>query len=140
MLLLALSLTLIAADDLDAVRSESNLEKRSEKALIVAGQQLDAGSKAYNAGSIQVALAKIDDVLASVEYAVQSLVESGKDPHRSKYYKRAEQRTRELSRRLTDFCDVASYQDRPRMQKVRDRILAIHDHLLEQILSRKKKQ
>lgn len=139
LLLLALSPALAAGNDLDALNSESNLEKRADKALHLARRQLDDAGRLYNSGEIRAALAKVDDVLASVDYAVKSLAESGKNPRRSKYYKRAEQRTRELARRLNDFADSASYQDQPRLQKARDRILAIHDRLLDEILLRKKK-
>lgn len=139
LLALAFSLTLPAANDLDALESESNLEKRADKALILARQQLDAATKIYRSGDIRTAMAKVEDVVASVDYAVKSLADSGKDPRRSKYYKRAEQRTRELARRMTDFADSADYQDRPLIQRARDHILAVHDHLLDQILLRKKK-
>lgn len=139
LLLFALSPLLAGGNDLDALNSISNLEKRADKALLLARQQLDDAGRIYNSGQIQAALSKVDDAVASVDYAVKSLADSGKNPQRSKYYKRAEQRTRELARRLNDFADSAGYQDRSRLQKARDHILAVHDRLLDQILLRKKK-
>lgn len=138
-LLLAFALSLTAFQDLDSVGSEPNLEKRSEKALVVAERQMTAAAGAYNSGDSQTAFREAEAVLKSVEYAVNALAESGKNPHGSKYYKRAEQKTRLLARKLSDFSESVSYEDRPRFLKVRDGIQTIHDRLLEQILSRKKK-
>jgi hypothetical protein len=139
LLWLALGLTLAIGQDLDVVKSEPNPEKRSDKALALAQRQMETASKAYSEGQIQTAFDAADGVLASIQLSVKSLEESGKNPHGSKYYKRAELRTRELARRLSDFSDSASYEDRARFQKIRDRVLSIHDGLLDLILVRKKK-
>jgi hypothetical protein len=129
----------VAAEEFEDVRAEPNLEKRSERALRAAEQAMSALSTAYSGGDAEASEASAGRMMRAVELAAASLEASGKNPHRSKYYKRAEIGTRSLARRLTDFAEAASIDDRPRFLKLRDRVLAIHDKLLNQILLRKKK-
>ena len=128
-----------AAEEFDEVRAESNLEKRSDRALDAAEEAMSGLSSAYNSGDMPAAEARAGRLMRAVELAVASLAESHKNPHGSKYYKRAEIRTRNLARRLTDFAEAAGVDDRAGFLKLRDRVLSIHDKLLDQILTRKKK-
>lgn len=140
LLLLALGVALpAAAGDLDGVKAEPNPEKRSERALDAAERSLEALSTAYNAGETKAAAESEARTLEAVALALESLEASGKNPHASKYYKRAEIRTRSLSRRAADFAESASVDDRPQFLKLRDQVQAVHDKLLDEILLRKKK-
>lgn len=130
-----------AASDLDAIKAEPNLEKRSDRALQYAGSQFEAAAAAYSAGDFKNSMAALDEVLAAVELSHASLQETGKSPRRSpKHFKRAEVRTRELGRKLRDFSESVSYEDRAAVEKVRKRVQEIHDELLEGIMSKGKKR
>ena len=89
------------AFDLTAVKSEPNLEKRSELALDHANLALDAARDDYNSGNIDKSQTELEEVRDLVDLAYESLSDTGKDPRRDpKFFKRAELRTRELLRRL----------------------------------------
>lgn len=127
------------AFDLSTVQSEPNLEKRSERALDNANLALDAARDDYNAGDIDKTQTELEEVRASVDLAYESLSSTGKDPHKdSKFFKRAELRTRELLRRLEGLAPGMSGVDRGTLERVRERISAVHDNLLNGILSKKK--
>jgi len=132
-------LVLALAFDLAGVKSEPNLEKRSDRALDNANSALDAARDAYNKGEFDASKADLEEVTASVDLAYESLEKSGKDPRRDpKWFKRAEMRTRELLRRLEGLRETFSFSDRSSVEKVRDRVSVIHDNLLEGIMSKRK--
>lgn len=132
-------LVLALAADLAGVKSEPNLEKRSDRALDNANSALDAAREAYNKGDLDESKAELEEVGASVDLAWESLTNTGKDPRRDpKWFKRAEMRTRELLRRLEGLKDTFSFADREPVEKVRDRVSVIHDNLLQGIMSKRK--
>jgi len=127
------------AFDLSTVKTEPNLERRSERALDNANLALDAARDDYNAGNIDKSQTELEEVRDSVDLAYESLSGTGKDPHRDpKFFKRAELRTRELLRRLEGLAPGMSGVDHGTLEKVRERISAVHDNLLNGILSKKK--
>jgi hypothetical protein len=130
---------LALAFDLATVKSEPNLEKRSDLALTNANLALDGARDAYKKGDIDNIQPHLDEVLDSVELAYQSLSDTGKDPRKDKFFKRAELRTRELLRRLEGLGQTVSFADRGAIDKVRERVSEIHDNLLKGIMSKKKK-
>lgn len=132
-------LTLVLAFDLGTVRSEPNLEKRSELALTNANTAIDSARDAYTRGDLDNTQTNLDEVLDSVDLAYQSLSETGKDPRKDKFFKRAELRIRELLRRLEGLNQTMSFTDRGAVEKVRDRVSEIQDNLLKGIMSKKKK-
>jgi hypothetical protein len=132
-------LVLALAFDLASVKSEPNLEKRSELALTNANTALDSARDAYGQGDLDKTQANLDEVLDSVDIAYQALSDTGKDPRKDRFFKRAELRTRELIRRLEGLGQTMSVADRGTVDKVRDRISEIHDNLLKGIMSKKKK-
>lgn len=127
-----------AVPDLGAVKSEPNLEKRSERALDNANLALDAARDAYGRGEFEQSKAELEEVGASVDLAYESLQQTGKDPRRNGKFKQAELRTRELLRRLQGFGQTMSFADRSVLDKVRDRISMVHDDLLDGIMSKRK--
>ena len=133
-------LVLALAFDLAAVKSEPNLEKRSERALDNANLALDAVRDAYSQGDVDKTQASLEEVGESVDLCYQALSETGKDPRRDpKFFKRAELRTRELLRRLDGIRESMSVADRAGVEKVRDSVSEIHDNLLKGLMSKKKK-
>lgn len=142
---LALVLTLAggaaASTELDAVRAEANLEKRSKLALDNAASALRSAREAYQAGDTATVTAKTDEIGESVDLAYNSLTETGKNPRKSpKWFKHAEMETRELTRRLEDFAQQMNYNDRAILDKIRARIEQVHDELLTGLMEGRKKK
>jgi exonuclease VII small subunit len=137
--ILVLALAQLAlASNLAGVKSEPNLEKRSERALDNANSALDAARDSYNRGEYDQSETQLEEVGASVDLAYESLQETGKDPRRSGKFKQAEMRIRELLRRLEGLRQTVSFSDRGAVDKVRDRISTVHDNLLDGIMSKRK--
>jgi hypothetical protein len=125
--------------DLTAIRTEPNLERRSELALDYAHTSLDQARDAYHAGNVEKTEMALAELRESVELAYQSLEETGKDARRSpKFFKRAELKTRDLLRRLEGLRTTVGFEDRALVEKVRDRVAEVHDDLLKGIMSKKK--
>jgi hypothetical protein len=125
--------------DLGSVKTEPNLEKRSEMALDYANSALDQARDAYTAGDVAKTETALGELRESVELAYQSLEETGKDARRNpKFFKRAELKTRELLRRLDGLRQTVSFDDKALVEKVRDRVVEVHDNLLKGIMSKKK--
>jgi hypothetical protein len=126
--------------DLKRAMAEPNLEKRSGIALENAAAALKSARAAYEKGDNDQVAKDAAEILESVELAATSLTQSGKNPRRSAWYKKAEISTRDLSRRLQDFQDQMSYVDRPLLDKVKARIQEVHEELLLGVMEGKKKQ
>jgi hypothetical protein len=139
-ILMACALTAFCrGGDLDAIKAEPNLEKRSDRALDYADQEIDVARKAYAAGNLNGTREALKGVRASVELSYDSLQETGKNPRRNpKHFKRAEVRIREMLRRLHGLEDEFSVEDRPPIQEIEQRLQEIHDELLTGIMTKKK--
>ena len=142
---LALALTLAgraaASTELDAVRAEANLEKRSKLALDNAASALRSAREAYQAGDTATVTTKTDEIGESVDLAYNSLTETGKNPRKSpKWFKHAEMETRELTRRLEDFAQQMNYNDRAILDKTRARVEQVYDELLTGLMEGRKKK
>jgi hypothetical protein len=139
-LLLATICVPLWAADLATIRQESNLQRRSQLATDYAGAALAMARQEYDAGNADQARAAIQECGDAVELALQSLVETGKEARRDpKYFKRAELATRQLLRRIQSLAEAMSYQDRPAAEKLRDLVNAVHDELVNALMSKKTK-
>jgi hypothetical protein len=125
--------------DLRRALAEPNLEKRSGLALENAMTVLKAARAAYDKDDNVEVVKDAAEILESVELAAKSLTDSGKNPRRSDWFKKAEISTRDLARRLQDFQEQMSYADRPLLEKVRTRVQQVHDELLLGVMEGKKK-
>jgi len=133
-------LIVFLAFDLGVVKSEANLERRSDRALENANSALDTARDAYSAADLAKTQSALEEAGESVELAYHSLEETGKDARRNPGpFKRAELRTRELLRRLEGLRESFSVADRQTIDKVRDRVADIHDDLLKAIMGKKRK-
>jgi len=131
--------SLLPAADLSVVMAESNLEKRSEKALKHADTIFDQARTSYKAGDDAKLNAKLAEILESIELAKTSLDESGKNARRSpKYFKRAEIAIRKLNRRMDNFKHEMSVDDREPVDKIMRRASQIRDEIIASIMGRKK--
>ena len=126
--------------DLKRAMAEQNLEKRSGLALDNAEAALKLARAAYDKGDNDEVAKDAAEVLESVNLAAASLSQSGKNPRRSDWFKKAEIATRDLSRRIQDFQDQMSYVDRPLLDKVKARVQEVHEQLLMGVMEGKKKQ
>lgn len=128
------------ADDLDQVRAEPNLEKRSKLALESAVRALKAAREDYQAGDTGKASEDARQIEQSVDLAYASLVKTGKNPRKSpRWFKHAEMETRELSRKMEDFQREMSYADRVLFDKAKAKVQEVHDDLLTGLMEGKKK-
>jgi hypothetical protein len=138
---MTLLLVLALALDLTSIKSEPNLEKRSDLALKNAEQALTMARKAYRAGDVAKTQSALEELRDSVDLSYQSLLDTGKDPRRhSKHFKIAEKATREILRQLDSLRESMSVADRAPLDAVRQRIATVHDKLLEGIMSKKEKK
>jgi hypothetical protein len=132
-------LVLTLAFDLATIKSEPNLEKRSDLALTYANTALDSARAAYIKGDLDRTETNLNEVLDSVDLAYQALSDTGKEPRKDRFFKQAELRTRALLRRLEGLGQTMSAADRGIVEKVRDEVSEIHDNLLTGIMSKRKK-
>jgi hypothetical protein len=127
------------ATDLESVRAESNLEKRSDRALENANHAIDMARDSYAAGDLKKSSEALQEVRDSVALSYESLSDSGKNPRRSpKHFKRAEMSIREMLRRLKGLESDFSVEDRNILMETERQLQQIRDDLLAGIMSKKK--
>jgi len=128
------------AVDLAAIQQEPNLERRSQLAMDYAGTALDAARTAYQSSDLEKTQTSLTEVGAAVDLAYDSLQQTGKEARRDpKFFKRAELSTRQLLRRIEGLAESMSFEDRAAAEKLRDRVAAIHDNLLQDLMAKRKK-
>lgn len=134
-LLLALWL---AFGDIAAVKSEPDLEKRSELALANADHTLDEARQAYSGGDQKATQAALSELTESIDVCYDALQQARTPPRKSKYYKRAELKVSALMRRLSGFRDEVSYDSRASVEAALKKVSDVHDELIADIMSKKK--
>ena len=128
----------LAFADLDAIKSEPDLNHRSELALNNAEEKIDAARKAYEAGDNAAEAADVQEVADSVAVCYEALEQSHTQPRKSRYYKRAELRISAMLRRLTALRDEVSFDSRAGVEAALKKLSDIHDEVLSDIMSKKK--
>lgn len=136
-MILALVL-LIAFADINAIKSEPDLEKRSELALANADHAIDEAKEAYQSGNDKAEQADLLEVQESVQASYDALQHTNKPPRRSKYYKNAELKVRALIRRLSSFRDEVSFDGRKSIDNVISKLSDVHDQLINDVMSKKR--
>ena len=130
----------LGAADLASIQQEPSLERRSQLAMDFAGAALDAARTAYQASDLEKTKTSLSEVGDAVDLAYDSLQQTGKEARRDpKFFKSTELATRQLLRRIQGLTESMSFEDRAVAEKLRDRVAAIHDDLLQGIMSKKKK-
>lgn len=129
---------LLAFADITAVKSEPDLEKRSELALANADHAIDQAKQAYTSGDDQAEQAALTEVQESVAASYDALEQTHKAPRKSKYYKNAELKVRALIRRLTSFREDVSFEARKSVDAVIAKLSDVHDQLVNDVMSKKK--
>ena len=127
------------AIDLNAVQQEPNLEKRNQLAIECANSALDAARTAYQANDLDKTRAALDEAGSAVELAYDSLKQTGKEARRDpKFFKRTELATRQMLRRIEGMAEAMNFEDRALIDKLRERVTAVHENLLQDIMAKKK--
>jgi hypothetical protein len=123
---------------LDKVKAEPDLEKRSELALDYGRKSLKDARTAYDAGKLDEVKSLVAEVEAAVQLSIQSLEDTKKNPRRkSKYFKRAEIKTRDMLRETDALSQHMSYADRPMLESLRKQLHDANDELLRGIMGMK---
>jgi hypothetical protein len=133
-------LLITLAFDLASVKSEPNLERRSDRALESASAALGAAESAYDHGDLDQTEMALRELKESVDLCYQSLADSGKNPRNNSHFKSAEKATRLLLRRLETFGVSVSFADRNVVESIREHLSEIHDNLLNDIMGTRKKK
>jgi hypothetical protein len=137
--LLWLSAASLWAIDLASIQQEPNLERRNQLAMESANSALDAARTAYQANDLDKTRASLNDAGEAVSLAYDSLKQTGKEARRDpKFFKRTELATRQMLRRIEGMSESMNFEDRSLMDKLRERVTAIHEDLLQDIMAKKK--
>ena len=138
-LLWTISIASLGALDLATVEQEPNLERRSQMAMDYANSGLDTARTAYQANDLDKTRVSLDEVGAAVSLAYSSLKQTGKEARRDpKFFKRTELATRQILRRIEGMGESMNFEDRSIIEKLRDRVAAIHENLLQDIMAKKR--
>lgn len=137
-MILLLALALLAFADIGAVKSEPDVERRSELALASADKQVDAARTAYNGGDEKAEQLALGEVRELVDVSYDALEHSNRPPRKSKYYKNAELKLSALLRRLNSFRDQVGIDGREAVEAVIKRVSDVHDEVLAAIMSKQK--
>lgn len=138
--ILALAVTALFAleSGLDAVKAESNLEKRSEKALEYAADVLTLVRTDIETKPWATVEAQIQEFRAAIDLSYESLKSSGKQARRSpKYFKKADVALRTLGRRLRGIQEVTNLDDRPKLDEVIAHVDRLQDELVAMTMGEK---
>ena len=138
-LLAAFSAASLWAIDLASVQQEPKPERRNQLALESANSALDAARTAYQANDLAATRASLDEAAEAVSLAYSSLKQTCKEARRDpKLFKRTELATRQMLRRIEGMAESMSFEDRSLVDKLRERVTAIHENLLQDIMAKKK--
>jgi hypothetical protein len=125
---------------LDAVKAESNPEKRARLATDHARASVKRVAEFYREGKREEGAALLREIQQAVELTQESLEATGKPAHKmTKHYKRAEIQTRRLLGELDDLDRKLDYDEREELQAVRARVEQVNRELLMAIMAKKKK-
>jgi hypothetical protein len=140
-LLIALTLAcgLAAAQGLEAVKAEPNLERRSDMALAYAGDVLTRLRTDLETKEWPAVAPEIEEFRAAIDLSFAALKSTGKNARRNpKYFKRAELKLRELGRRLRGLQVLLAVDDRPKMDEVIAYVDKLQDELVEMTMGVRK--
>ncbi len=128
-----------AADPLAGIRAEKDMERRYTKAIDLAVSQVAAARLKYENGLLEDFRSSLILVEKSVRLCDETVRSSGKDPAKSpKHFKRAEQKIREIIRKLSGLETAVSVEDREVVRKVRQNLQQLQEELVMDIVGRRK--
>jgi len=128
-----------APPSLEQIKAEPNAERRARLAIDFAAVAEHDAESAYAAADLANVDAQLKTTTDAMELAVSSFEASHKTPGRSPAaFKYAEQRSRELLKRLTDLQRRMDAEERGSIDPAIARIQAIHDGWFEGLMGRGK--
>jgi hypothetical protein len=129
----------LGAADLETVKKEPDLQKRSNLALDVAMAALKEARALPAEGGSSADLQKdMDTMIAAVELSLQSLRDTGKRPNKlTAYYKRGELKTHEMQKQMENLVQALAFDNRPPAEKAQARLNVLHDEFLFGVMSGK---
>jgi hypothetical protein len=132
-LIFSLNAQLPASSELPSeVRNEHNSVKRFEVAIDLADESVDRARSAYKSGDQKRAETELDLVSALAD----DCLHSAEEMHKSKYWKKAEQKIAALRRRLKSLTDDLGYDQRDKAKEVSEHLDSIHDKLLSGVMGK----
>ncbi len=127
-----------ATSDLDAIRAEPNLERRSGVALDKAEEHLSAARAAYEAGKFDEFQTHLKSTEELADICYQSLTDSGKKARRNpKWFKRAEQKLLGMLRRVDSLARDVTVDDKPKVEALHKHLQSVHEQVLQDIMTKK---
>ncbi|MDR3717757.1 MAG: hypothetical protein P4K98_03080 [Bryobacteraceae bacterium] len=129
----------LGAADLETVKKEPDLQKRSNLALDAAMAALkDARALPAEGGSSADLQKDMDTMIEAVELSLQSLRDTGKRPNKlTSYYKRGELKTHEMQKQMENLVQALAFDNRPPAEKAQARLNVLHDEFLFGVMSGK---
>lgn len=126
-------------DPFASILAEPNPEKRYAKALDLAVAAVNAARKKYENGSLEDFRSSLILVEKSVRFADETLRGTGKNPAKSpKHFKRAEQKIRDIMRKLSGLEDAVSVDDRTPVRKTYDALEKLQEEIVMDIVGRRR--
>jgi len=130
-LLALLTISAAAAQSLIGdIQAEHDPVRRSDLALNLAGSAFDNARSLYTQGDIQKGDAQLEQMTNALNECVVSL----QTAHKSRFYKKAEQRVAFLQRRMSGLLEDLSVQQRGWAEYTNRKLDEIHDKLLEGVM------
>ncbi len=130
--LLFVASTLPAQSLLAGLQAESDPHRRSEKALLLANAAFEEARDFYHKGDIDKGDAELDNMTKALGTCVDSL----KEAHKGRFYKKAELDVADLQRRLSGLMDDLSVQRRGWAEFTSRKLEQIHEKLLDGVMSK----
>lgn len=127
------------ADPLAGIRAEKDMERRYIKAFDFAAGQMTVARQKYETGLLEDFRSSLILVEKSVRLCDETVRSTGKDPAKNpKHFKRAEQKIREIIRKLSGLETAVSVEDRDVVRKVRQNLQQLQEELVTDIVGRRK--
>jgi hypothetical protein len=125
-----ISFVLLGQSATDEVRNQPNPGKRSEVAIEAANRSLDEARESYLGGDSK----KGDSEIKEVEALADECLSSVEQANKYRYWKKAELKIRQLTRRVESLTDDLGYDQRAKAQELRAHLDQIHDKLLAGVM------
>jgi len=114
----------------DEVKNEPNPGKRSEMAMEVANRSLDEARESYLGGDVK----KGDAEIIEIETLADECLSSVEQAKKYRYWKKAELKIRQLTRRVESLSNDIDYDQRGKAQELRAHLDQVHDKLLAGVM------
>ncbi len=112
------------------IQAEHDPVRRSDLALNLANSAFDNARSLYTQGDVQKGDAQLEQMTSALNECVTSL----QTAHKSRFYKKAEQKVAFLQRRMQGLLEDLSLQQRGWAEYTDKKLDEIHDKLLEGVM------